>query len=186
MEAECYHYGKNANACNLSKIYHKTTNRIDNTWKSSSSSGSDTENDKRKANQVLKAKYGAHVWMIGRARHTTRHKKHKKSNYQVEIGINGKKIIATADTGAEICVISKYNAKALVLPLHKTRMKIKSYGSSSLKCKGVHMGPVICGEAAANLKIYVVNRDVDTLLSRPASGAIIKFNEELAPTDVLM
>ena len=50
------------------------------------------------------------------------------------------------------------------------------------------MGPVICGEAVANLKIYVVNRDVDTLLSRPASEAlgIIKFNEELAPTDVLM
>ena len=47
-------------------------------------------------------------------------------------------------------------------------MKIKPYGSSSLKCKGVHMGPVICGDAVAKLKIYVVNRDVETLLSGPA------------------
>jgi hypothetical protein len=93
----------------------------------------------------------------------------KKPRYQVEVIINEQPTTMFADTGADVCVMSLQNAKKLQLPLNRTRMKIRPFGSKSVKCKGSYIGPAMYGDAVANVCIYVVDKNVETLLSGPAS-----------------
>lgn len=92
--------------------------------------------------------------------------------------IKEKQINAVADTGADISVISAKLASSLQLPLHKTKIKIKPFGSKTLRCAGYCIGTVVCGDAVANLKIYAIKINVETLPSGQAAESlgIIKFN----------
>ena len=109
----------------------------------------------------------------------TRAQEGGKGRYTVQVTVRGKRINAFADTGADICIMSYANAKKLKLPLQKTRMKIKPYGSKSKACKGCYTGSIMCGEAVTNATIYVIKKDVETLLSGRVCEQldIIKFQE---------
>ena len=101
-----------------------------------------------------------------------------KLRYQVEVIINEQPTTMFADTGADVCVMSLENAEKLQLPLNRTRMKIRPFGSKSVRCKGSYIGPAMYGNAVANVCIYVVDKKVETLLSGPASEelGIIKLH----------
>ena len=106
-----------------------------------------------------------------------------KPRYQVQLVINEKTVDAFADTGADISVMSRELANELNLPLSKTKMKIKPYGSKSINCVGVYQGTVMCGEGVANVRIYVVKQNVEFLLSGIAAEdlGVIKFNPTPKP-----
>ena len=102
----------------------------------------------------------------------------KSKRYEVEIVIKEKPVRAFADTGADICIMSKRQAKALGLKLMKTRMSIRPYGSDKMKCCGYSVVTVMYGDRVANIEIYVINKSVETLLSGPVAEelGIITFN----------
>ena len=73
----------------------------------------------------------------------------------------------------------------LGLPLSKTKMCIKPYGSKTMKCVGYYMGAVMHSDTVAIVGIYVVDKEVETLLSGPACEALgmISFHgENTAPS----
>ena len=87
-----------------------------------------------------------------------------------------------ADSGANISVMPLSMATKLGLPLSKTKMCIKPHGSKTMKCVGYYMGAVMHSDTVANVGIYVVNKEAETLLSGPACEAlgIISFYGENA------
>jgi hypothetical protein len=115
---------------------------------------------------------------VGGARKTGRKGK-TPGKYEVEVIINGKETTAYADTGADLCIMSHENAKHLRLPLSKSRMKIRPYGSKAKSCKGKYTGTVMFGDAVANTTIYVINKQAETLLSGAVCEqlGIIAFND---------
>ena len=108
----------------------------------------------------------------------SKHQKQKK--YEVEVVVRGKKIKVYADTGADVSIMSYSNAKKLNLPLRKTRMRIRPYGSRPKACKGSYTGTIMHGDAVTNATIYVINKEVETLISGAVSEqlGIITFNRE--------
>ena len=70
------------------------------------------------------------------------------------------------------------NKTSLFVEVHKTKIKIKPFGSKTLRCSGYYVGTVMCEDGVANLKIYAINEDVETFLSAQAAEAlgIIKFD----------
>lgn len=109
------------------------------------------------------------------------HKKRIQPNrprYVVDVIIKEQEIEVFADTGADINIMSKKVAQGLELPIEKTKMKIKPYGSKKLKCCGVYTGTVMYGENVANTDFYIIDQEVETLLSgRVAEDLnIIEYN----------
>ena len=76
-----------------------------------------------------------------------------------------------ADTGADISVISKDLADELKLPLQRSRI-IRPYGSRPMKCFWYYVGAVMFDNQVANIRIYVVDKDVEPLLSGYAAKAL--------------
>ena len=58
--------------------------------------------------------------------------------------------------GADISVMWIKSAQSIKLPLTRTKIKIKPYGSKPLKCLGYHDGNVMYGTTVANIHLYVV------------------------------
>ena len=102
-----------------------------------------------------------------------------KSRYEMQVVINGHKTEAYADTGADLCVMSLKTAKRLKLPLSKTKMQIRPYGSKAKPCKGLYVGTVMYEDQVTNAKFYILNDNVETLLSGKVCEdlGIIKLNE---------
>ena len=102
----------------------------------------------------------------------------KSKRYEVGVVIKETVVKAYADTGADICMMSKRQAKALGLKLMKTKMTIRPYGSHKMKCCGYAVVSVMCGDRVANVGVYVLNKNVETLLSGPVAEelGIITFN----------
>ena len=74
--------------------------------------------------------------------------------------------------------MSLANAKYMGLPLTKTKLKIRPYGSKSIKYAGFYEGTVINGEAVSIIKMYVVDQLPETLRSVCEALGIIKFDTE--------
>ena len=139
----------------------------------SSSDEADVNRVKPTAHQAKQCRYVGHV------RRSKFNIRKTKAKYQVPVIIKEKEVIVFADTGADVCVMSRANARKLELPLEKTKMQLKPYGSKKyLRCVGYYVGPVMYYDNVANIGIYVVKKNVETLLSGPASEAlgIISFN----------
>ena len=104
-------------------------------------------------------------------------RKTKKPRYLVEVVINEKRVEMFADTGADISVMPLKKAKELGLALNKTKMKIRPYGAKPVQCVGFYIGPAMYQDSVTNIRIYVVDKNVECLLSGRASEAlnIIKF-----------
>ena len=137
---------------------------------SGSSSGEDTASVHRLSSCFNPARVVAHVRRTPNARPSC---KKVSKKYQVSVLLKEKMVKMFADTGADISVIPKRLAKELDLPLVKTRMRIKPYGSKKkIRCVGYYVGPVRFGDEFANVGIYVVNGEVEPLLSGAASEAL--------------
>ena len=141
---------------------------------SSDSSEEDTKKGK-KARRITKC-----VTYVNRMQSKKTRKTSKTPRYEVDVAINGQIIKAFADTGADISVMSKKQAKILGLKLNKTKMKIKPYGSRPVQCKGSYIGTIMHGENVVNACIYVVKQEVETLLSGRVCEelGIIKFDPQ--------
>ena len=96
----------------------------------------------------------------------------KSSHFQVNVMIKESPVKVFVDTGAVISVIPLSMATKLGLLLSKTKMCIKPYGSKTMKCVSYYMGAVMHNDTIANVGIYVVDKEVETLLSGPACEAL--------------
>ena len=194
------HY-KNSQACK----YTKSSSEKKKTWRtkndsessvsteseepSSSSSyppSSDTDQDEHdqasvKSHRARLRRLIPGVSRVKNVRKTAhKRKKHTPGNYEVEVVVNGIYAKAFADTGADICITSLKNARKMKLPLEKSKIKIKPYGSKSKACLGKYSGTIMHGTAVTNATIYVLRANVETLLSGRVCEqlGIIKFNRD--------
>ena len=186
-------------ACKRPKNFRKNARRVESDSESntsslsssdeseSSSSSSETESFEESSSSKSSGKQSKSKGKVSRVRRIQSRRvpqKRKvrrinsKPRYQVDIVINEKPCTAFADTGADICVMSYTNSKSLGLKLQKTKLKIRPFGSKSIKCVGQYTGSVMFGNNVANLRFFVVKKDVETLLSGRASEelGIISFN----------
>ena len=102
------------------------------------------------------------------------------AKYEVEVIIKEKPTRIFADTGAEVSIMGYKTAKKLKLPILPTNMRIKPYGSSSKSCLGVYIGTIMHKEAVVNAEIYIIDKNVETLLSGPVCEelGILQFSRE--------
>ena len=105
-------------------------------------------------------------------------RKTKPKRYEVDVIIKETPVRAFADTGADVCIMSKKRATSLGLTLLKTKMSIRPYGSKRMKCCGYTVATVMYKDRVANVSIYVINKEVETLLSGVVAEelGIIIFN----------
>ena len=103
----------------------------------------------------------------------------KESKYRINVVIREQVVPVYVDTGADICIMSKANAKKLGITIRKTSMKIRPYGSCPKKCMGEFIGTIRFKDRSVNAAIYIIKENVETLLSGSVSEArgIITFNE---------
>ena len=101
------------------------------------------------------------------------------NKYTTEVIIKEQPITVHADSGADICVMSAKNARKLKLKTMPTNMKIKPYGSKPQKCQSVYIGTIMFGENVTTAEIYVVKKNVETLLSGSVCEdlGILKFTK---------
>ena len=142
-------------------------------------SSTDESEEERKARRTTRRKRPIIARIKGVRKTSKSHKRKTLGKYEVTVAINGQRLQAYADTGADICIMSWENAKSLNLPLEKTSMKIRPYGSKAKKCKGVYTGTIMFGDAVTNANIYVIKKEVETLLSGRVCEqlGIIKFRQ---------
>ena len=88
-----------------------------------------------------------------------------KKDFHTTVIINGVPVVALADTGADVNVMSKAKAKAIGLKWVKSRIKLRPYGSKPIKICGIYHGPVKFDETVVNAQIFIVKRPLETLLS---------------------
>ena len=110
----------------------------------------------------------AHVRRVAPRRKPTK----ASARYKFGVIIKEKEVEVFADTGADVSVISMTLAKELKLELQKANLKLKPFGSKSIRCKHAYIGTVMYGENVANVKLYVIPKDVETLLSGAAAEAL--------------
>lgn len=176
---------RGAKACNSrSKHWNRRSRRLEETdseseenYSDESPSSSDRESTSSD-NEVKFTRSRKHITKIRRTRRTKYHQKQQKPRYQVDVIIKEKIVPAFADTGADICIMSKKTATDLQIPIHKTKMKIKPYGSKKVKCCGEYTGTIMFADHVANTSIYIIDHDVETLLSGKVSEDlnIIEYN----------
>ena len=103
-----------------------------------------------------------------------------KSRYDVNVVIRERKVPVFCDTGADVCIMSKATAERIRAPVMKTSMKIRPFGSSPRKCFGETTCAIRHKEKVANARFYIMDKDVETLLSGPVSEklGIITLNQQ--------
>ena len=71
-------------------------------------------------------------------------------------------------------------AAKLEFPLSLAKMRIKPKSSKTMQCIGYYLGVAMHNGAVANVGIYIVDNQVEALLSGPACEAlgIISFHGE--------
>ena len=182
------HY-KNSRACKNTAKTWRTNNdpeesdfSNDNQSSASQTSESDTDSENEiKSNRARLRRLIPGVRRVRGIRKTSHKKKnHTPGKYNVEVIINETPILAFADTGADICITSLRNAKKMKLPLEKSKIRIQPYGSKAKPCIGKYTGTIMHGSAVANTTIYVLKKDVETLLSGNVCEqlGIITFNRQ--------
>ena len=187
---ECFDCGKkghfrNAEICRKKKTRKRPTRRVETDDESSSehedsdeSEDSETDSSGSEGKRTFRLS-ARHVTKVRRMRvkRSVRRSNNSK-RYEVDVVIKETSIKAFADTGADICIMSKKNAKQLGLKMKKTKMSIRPYGSKKMKCIGYDIVTVMYKDSVANIGIYVLNKNVETLLSGPVAEelGIISFN----------
>ena len=189
---KCYGYGKECYSCGEAghikgaracKVKGQKSRQIHYIVEESSSSSSedptsdeDSSDDEKPVNRIVRpCRFIGHVRRAG-----VKCKKKERSRYEVDVVVKENIVTMFADTGADISVISKGLADKLQLPLQSSRMKIRPYGSQPMKCLGYYVGAVMFDNRVANIRIYVVDKEVEPLLSGYAAEAlgIITLNSQ--------
>ena len=187
---KCFDCGKKghfqyAESCPKRNKKKKDTRRVESedeetSSKSSSESEAESEEDSSSSDDNKTFRLSAkHVTKVRRMRiKRSVRRSNSSKRYEVDVIIKETSVKAYADTGSDLNITSKKMAKQLGLKLEKTRMSIRPYGSKKMKCKGYAVATVMYGDRVANIGIYVVNKDVETLLSGPVAEelGIISFN----------
>jgi len=88
-----------------------------------------------------------------------------KSKYAIDVVICERKVPVFCDTGADVCIMDRSNAKRIGLDIMPTPMIIRPFGSKSQKCLGEATCVVRHNNNVANTKFYIMNKKVETLLS---------------------
>ena len=118
----------------------------------SESEASSTESEEEVARHSRRVKRPI-IFRVGGLRKTSKYKKKKLGKYEVMVVMNGKEIRAYADTGADVCIMSLENARKMNLPMQKTKMKIRPYGSKAKRCTAHYTGTIMFGDAVTNANI---------------------------------
>ena len=92
-----------------------------------------------------------------------------KSRYTIDVIIKERMVPVFCDTGADVCIMSKTNARRLKLDVVPTAMTIRPYGSKAQRCMGETIGTVMFNENVATTKFYILDAKVETLLSGAVS-----------------
>ena len=150
-----------------------STSESDEHEESESEVSSGEKEARRVYYKIPKARMVAGMRRCGAIRKTTRNK------YTTEVIIKEQPVKVHADSGADICVMSAKNAKKLKLKTMPTNMKIKPYGSKPKRCQSVYIGTIMFGTNVTTAEIYVVNKNVETLLSGTVCEdlGILKFTK---------
>ena len=196
---DCHKKGHFRGAPICKYVNKRNTRRVETESSNDSATESETESNSpdnlvrdsktipksRRAKQHSSAKYVTKIRRMRRKKKVRRLS--KRSRYQVEVVIKENLISAFADTGADINVMSQNQANNIGLPLTKTKMKIRPYGSKPLKCIGHYDGTIMYNSTVANIRIYVVNQPVETLLSGRTCEelGIIKFYDSKEHSEVV-
>ena len=187
-EKECFVCGEPGHFKGAASCKGKKARRVNTQVSSSESSSSSeesipessSEEESRSTRRTKTRRVAKHVIRIRRTRRKARHvqKAARSPRYEVEMVVNGQITKAFADTGADIPVMSKSQAKALGLKLCKVRMKIHPYGSKPVKIKQCYIGTIMYGDQVINACIYIVKQEVEFLLSGRISEefGIIEYN----------
>ena len=132
---------------------------------SSSDESADYADSNRKSGSNLKRIFSKipTVRRVGGRRYSNIRK--AESRYNIDVIIKERKVPVFCDTGAEICIMSRKNAKRIGLDILPTSMKIRPYGSKAKKCQGEATCTVRYDASVANAKFYIIEKDVETLLS---------------------
>ena len=103
-----------------------------------------------------------------------------EAKYVMDVIIKEKPVKIFADTGAEVSIMSSKTARKLKLNILPTNMRIKPYGSTSKACLGIYIGTIMYKEAVVNAEIYIIDKNVETLLSGPVCEelGILQFSRE--------
>ena len=110
--------------------------------------GKSDESSEDKISKSHRTRSERHITKVKRMRVSRPvHRPLTKHRYEVEVIIKEHKVKVFADTGADVCIMSKKQANKLGLPLSKTRMSIHPYASEKM----------MYGDNVANIGIYVLN-----------------------------
>ena len=140
-----------------------------------------SEDEPKKVTRTRVIKYASKVGRM-RIEESVRRSTGSK-HYEVEV-TKENRVKAFADAGADICIMSKKKATELSLGMKKTKMTIHPYGSNKMKCCGYNVVAIMYGDKVANVGMYIINKNVETLLSGHAAEelGIITFNADSQET----
>ena len=96
-----------------------------------------------------------------------RHKPRKRSkkDFHASVVINGAPVVALVDTGADVNVMSKKEARLLGIKWKKCKIKLRPYGSKPIKVCGMYTGEVKFDENVVETEIFIVRGSLETLIS---------------------
>lgn len=86
------------------------------------------------------------------------------SRYNVRVRLGGQDVFVVTDTGSEINVCSIITARRLGLRLRHTSMKIRPYGSKTMRAIGKYTGSLQFRSSVIRSTWYVINAEVEDLL----------------------
>ena len=185
----CGEYGHfmGAEACKKPKDKRKKSRRVDFEV-SSSSSDSERQEDSEDEPPSLESTSDEESGAQGASEKKTIHRvfsrlstirriggrriakvRRSKSRYTVDVVIKERKVPVFCDTGADVCIMSKANAKRLKLDIVKTSMTIRPYGSRSQRCLGETVCTIMFEDKVATARLYILDAKVETLLSGSVS-----------------
>ena len=88
-----------------------------------------------------------------------------ESRYIVDVVIREKKVPSFCDTGADVCIMSRKNAKRVGFKILPTAMRVRPFGSRAMRYIGEATNTVRHGAKVANTRFYIMGKKVETLLS---------------------
>ena len=88
-----------------------------------------------------------------------------ESRYNVDVVIKERKVPSFCDTGADVCIMLRRNAKRIGLKILPTLMRVRPFGSKTMRCLGEAICTVRHEANVANTRFYIMEKNVETLLS---------------------
>ena len=174
---------KKANEKHEKETRKKKTNRTQRLPTDSSSNTEDTESDSSTSGEEVCAISAEKIKILrvsvdkskllrkcnrATVKGGRRHKPKKcssKKDFHASVVINGAPVVALVDTGADVNVMSKKEARLIGIKWKKCKIKLRPYGSKPIKVCGMYTGMVKFDENIVEADIFIVRNSLETLLS---------------------